>query len=284
MTAFVKNRWFQIFIIGLVLWGLADISLRFTQNVLFFPTTIVIGAFLIPIAFIAYFYQQDTQYDLDTHQGSIIPTLLMCGILGGLIGTLAAGTLESVTLTGNSLTSLFWVGPIEEFCKLIVPVAIYIIMRKRFRSEMDGLLFGVATGMAFAALESMGYELVALVTSRGGINALDETILIRGLLSPAGHAAWTGMITAALWRQRERTGKVFSPIVIVFYLIAAALHSLWDFASSASSYWTVIPSYVAIAGASLGLLIWRLRQARRGATKTRLEALARATPANAATP
>jgi RsiW-degrading membrane proteinase PrsW (M82 family) len=238
----------------------------------------MIGAFLIPIAFITYFYQQETQYDRDIHQGSILPTLLMCGLLGGLIGTLAAGSLEATTLKGNSLSSLAWVGPIEELCKLIVPVGIYIIMRNRFRSELDGLLFGIATGMTFAALETMGYELVALVGSQGSVNTLDQTILIRGLLSPAGHAAWTGMITAALWRQRERTGKAFSPIVIVFFLIAAGLHSLWDFATSASSYWVIIPSYIAIAGTSLGLLIWRLRQARRIATKTRMEALARATP------
>ena len=281
--SFVKNRWFQIFIIGLILWGLADVVLRFTQNVLFFPTVMMIGAFLIPIAFITYFYQEETFFDRGIHAGSILPTLLMCGLLGGLIGTLAAGSLESVTLTGNSLSSLTWVGPIEEFAKLIVPVAIYIVMRNRFRSELDGLLFGIATGMTFAALETMGYELIALVGSRGGINALDETILIRGLLSPAGHAAWTGMITAALWRQRERTGKAFSPIVIVFYLIAAALHSLWDFASSASSYWVVIPSYIAIAGTSLTLLIWRLRQARRVATIARTDALKRA-PAHAAAP
>lgn len=265
-------RWLQIFLTGLILWGLADLTLRFTNDVLYFPTIMVIGAFLIPVSFVAYFYQQENLFDRGAHQESILPVLLMCALLGGLIGTMAAGVLESKTLTSSALSSLAWVGIIEEAAKLIVPVAIYIIMRKRFRSELDGLLFGVASGMAFAALETMGYELVTLVKSQGDLNVLDETILLRGLLSPAGHAAWTGLITASLWRERERTGKAFNPLVIVFFLIAATLHALWDLAGSSNSLVVLIPSYIVIAGISLGLLIWRYRQARKAAIKTRLAA------------
>ncbi|MGD1119758.1 MAG: PrsW family intramembrane metalloprotease [Dehalococcoidales bacterium] len=260
--AFLRQRWLQILLIGIVLFALADASLRFSNDVLYFPTIMMIGAFLIPIVFIAFFYQQENLFDRNIHGSSIVPTLMLCALLGGLIGTLAAGSLESKTLTSNSLLTLTWVGPIEEFAKLIVPVAIFIIMRKRFRSELDGLLFGVAAGMTFAALETMGYELIALVSSRGNLNTLDETILIRGLLSPAGHAAWTGLITATLWRKRERTGKAFTPVVLVFFLVAAGLHSLWDYVSSFSSNFIIVPSYIAIALTSLTLLGWRLREAR----------------------
>lgn len=266
--AFVRQRWVQILVVGFILFALADLTLRFTNNILYFPTIMMIGAFLIPFAFIAFFYQQENRFDRNIHAGSILPTLMLCALLGGLIGTLAAGTLESKTLTGTSLLSLTWVGPIEEFAKLIVPIAVFVMMRNRFRSELDGLLFGVAAGMAFAALETMGYELVALVGSRGSLNTLDETILVRGLLSPAGHAAWTGLITATLWRERERTGKAFNPIVLIFFLVAAALHSLWDYVGSFSSWVTVVPSYIVIAGASLTLLIWRLREARHVAART----------------
>jgi RsiW-degrading membrane proteinase PrsW (M82 family) len=260
--ALMRIRWVQILVVGVILFALTDLTLRFTNDILYFPTIMMIGAFLIPVAFVAYFYQQENLFDRDIHTGNILPTLMLCALLGGLIGTLAAGTLESKTLSDTSLLSLTWVGPIEELAKLIVPIAIFIIMRNRFRSELDGLLFGVAAGMAFAALETMGYELVALVSSRGSLNTLDETILIRGLLSPAGHAAWTGLITASLWRGRELSGKVFNPMVLVFFLLAAALHSLWDYVSSFSNYYIVIPSYIVIAGVSLTLLIWRLRQAR----------------------
>ena len=182
---------------------------------------------------------------------------------GGLIGTFAAGTLEYTTLTNKSLLDLTWVGPIEEAAKLIVPLIVFFLVRDRFQTEMDGLLFGVATGMTFAALETMGYELVALVGSRGSLAVLNQTILIRGLLSPAGHAAWTGMVTATLWRERQRTGRSFTPVVFGFFLLAAALHSLWDYASASSNLFIVVPSYLAIGGVSLFLLFWRLKEARR---------------------
>lgn len=270
--ALIRSRWFQILVAGLILFGLADATLRISRNVLYFPTIMMIGAFLVPIAFVAYFYQEENIFDRAVHQGSILPTLLMCALLGGLIGTLAAGLLESKTLITDSPVNLLWVGPIEELAKLIVPVIIFFAMRKRFRSELDGILFGVAAGMTFAALETMGYELITLVTSLGNINVLDQTILIRGLLSPAGHAAWTGMITATLWRERERTGKALTWLVVLFFIIAAGLHSVWDYAGSASSLAVIIPSYIAIAGVSLTLLFWRLRKARHAAAKVKLTA------------
>lgn len=268
----MKQRWAQIFLGGLLLFALADITLRFTDNVNYFPTVMMLGAFLVPVAFVAYFLQQEAIFDRGSHAGSIVPTVIMCALLGGLIGTLAAGTLEYTTLNSSSLLSLAWVGPIEEFAKLLVPVALYVIMRNRFRSELDGLLLGVTAGMAFAALETMGYELVALVRSQGSINALDETILVRGILSPAGHAAWTGLITATLWRERQRTGRAFTLVTLAFFLIAAALHTLWDFASSASSLSVLVPAYLAISAVSLGLLVWRLRESRRRLAPERLVA------------
>jgi RsiW-degrading membrane proteinase PrsW (M82 family) len=257
-----KQRWLQIFIVGLILFALTDVTLRVTGNVNYFPTLMLIGAFLVPTAFIAYFYQQENIFDRHPSD-NILPAILLCALLGGLIGTVAAGLLEYITLTSSSLITLSWIGPIEEFAKLIGPVALYIIMRNRFRTELDGLLFGVTAGMAFAALETMGYELVALINSQGNINILDETILVRSLLSPAGHASWTGLITASLWRQRQSTGKAFTPVVFAFFLLAASLHTAWDFASFSNSLTILVPSYVAITTISLGLLIWRLQQSKR---------------------
>jgi protease PrsW len=263
MIRLLKQRWIQFLLVGLSLFVLTDITLRFTDNINYLTTVMMLGAFLVPISFVAYFYQQETLFNREPKAGSILPTMLLCALFGGLIGTLAAGTLEYTTISSPALINLAWVGPIEEFAKLIVPVALYIIMRNRFRSELDGLLFGVAAGMAFAALETMGYELVSLVSSQGNINALDETILLRGLLSPAGHASWTGLITATLWRERARTGKPITLTVVGFFLLVAALHSAWDLVSGSTTLLVLIPSYVVISGISLTLLVWRFREARR---------------------
>jgi len=257
----LRQLWVLIVAVGIVLFTIADLTLRLTNNVILFPTVMLIGTFLIPVAFTAYFYQQENLFDNGLHAGSILPTLLMCALFGGLIGALAASILESKFSSNNSLLSLMWVGPIEEFAKLIVPIAIFVIMRKRFRSEMDGLLFGVAAGMAFAVLESLGYEFITLINSHGSLLAVNDTILVRGLLSPMGHASWTGLITATIWHERERKRNIVALVVMGFFLISASLHSLWDFVSSLNNMTIIITSYIAIGGLSLGLLTWRVREA-----------------------
>jgi RsiW-degrading membrane proteinase PrsW (M82 family) len=87
------------------------------------------------------------------------------------------------------------VGLIEEAAKLVVPV---------------------------------GYAFVALIQSGGNVGAAEETLLIRGLLSPAGHAAWTGLACWGLWRFAiEPSGKRFLGFVGM-YALAVALHTAWD--------------------------------------------------------
>jgi protease PrsW len=156
---------------------------------------------------------------------------------------------------------LFIVGLIEETAKLIFPVIIFI--RGRYRSEADGLLFGVSCGMGFAALETMGYGLVSLLQTQGNMGTLQEVLLIRGLLSPVGHAAWTGLVCAVLWRQRAKTGKILQPVVFGVFLVAVVLHALWDIAGTSSNVTVNYLGYSAVGTVSLILLVLRLRDARK---------------------
>jgi len=160
---------------------------------------------------------------------------------------------------------LLMVGLVEESAKLIFPMVQYT--RWKYRSEADGLLFGVAAGMGFAALETMGYGLVTLIQSGGNVGALEQVLLIRGLLSPAGHAAWTGFVCAVMWRERGSKGRgLFSLPVIGAFILAILLHTLWDTVNSlggttAGGLIIVILGNVAIAAISLTLLIRRMREA-----------------------
>jgi hypothetical protein len=40
----------------------------------------------------------------------------------------------------------------------------------------------------------MGYGLAAFLNNNGSVGALEATLLVRGLVSPVGHAAWTGRV------------------------------------------------------------------------------------------
>lgn len=236
-------------------------ALRFTGNPNYFPTIILLGAFTVPIAFVVYFY------DHVRHQEISMTLLTTCFIVGGVIGLIAAGFIEYSTLQSLSVGSLFVIGLIEESVKLIFPVIMYIGWR--YRHEADGLLFGIAAGMGFAALETMGYGLVAFFQSQGDINALQQVLIIRGFLSPAGHAAWTGFVCAMLWRERERQGHIsINWKVIGAFVLAIILHAVWDIVNSLSGQTTaqfvmVIAGNVVIAGVSLFLVIRRYLEAKK---------------------
>ncbi len=157
------------------------------------------------------------------------------------------------------------IGVIEEGAKLILPLFFYFL--GRYRSEAAGIVLGVATAMGFAALETMGYGFTSLLASKGSLGVLDEVLLVRGLMSPAGHAAWTGLVCAVLWRERLKAGHaVFNWRVAGAFSSAAILHALWDtFASMRSAtlvgFVGIEAVSLLIALVSLTLLIRRVREA-----------------------
>jgi len=253
--------WLQILLIGILLFVATEQALRITGNPNFFPTVVLLGAFVVPVAFVVYFYEHVK------HREISLPLLTTCFIVGGVLGLIAAGFLEYGTLRGMSILGLFGVGLIEESVKLIFPVIMY--MGWRYRHEADGLLFGLAAGMGFAALETMGYGLVSFFQSKGDINVLQQVLLIRGFLSPAGHAAWTGFICAVLWRERERKGHIIiNWSVISAFILAIILHALWDIINSIGGQTTtqfiiVIFGNIIIAVASLTLMFRRYLEAKK---------------------
>jgi RsiW-degrading membrane proteinase PrsW (M82 family) len=258
---FIKSEWFRIFVVGILLFFAAEQALKLTGNPKFVPTVLILGAFVVPVSFVAFFYGQERAIDKLVQVEAPLRIVVVCFSVGGFIGVITAGLMEYETLTKLTISNLFIVGLIEESAKLIFPVAIYL--RSHYRSEADGLLFGVASGMGFAALEAMGYGLTSLMQSQGNVGILEETLLIRGLLSPVCHAAWTGLICATLWLQHERTGKLFNPSVIWVFVLAVVLHALWDIAGFFQRVFISYPGYVIIGGVSLMLLIRKLREARR---------------------
>lgn len=258
---FVNQRWFQVFLIGAILFFGTEQALRFTNNINFVPTVILIGAFLVPVTFVAYFYGQERTMDKKIHLEFPLPLIANSFLIGGVIGSVVAGFLEYSTLRTSNVLNLFGVAFIEEAAKLILPVVFFI--QARYRSEADGLLFGITCGMGFAALETMGYALIALLQTQGNLGALEQVLLVRGLLSPVGHAAWTGLICAVLWKQREKTGKGFQPIVIGAFILAVALHALWDIASTFNQVYLIYIGYVVVGAISFTLLVLRLRDAKR---------------------
>ena len=257
----LSQRWLQVLGGGVILFFAAEQGLKFTGNLNLIPTVILVGAFVVPMAFVSYFFSAERRMDRKIHGDISLPLVTTCFFVGGAIGVVAAGVLEYSTLSAMSVGTLLGVAIIEEAAKLIVPVLVFLF--SRYRSQADGLLFGVATGMGFAALETMGYGMVAFIKSQGDVGVLQEVLLVRGLVSPLGHAAWTGLVCSVLWGARQRTGRSLTSSVLTAFMAAVFLHAAWDIVGTFSSTALTYVGYAVIGGFSLALIIRQLSVARR---------------------
>ena len=140
-----------------------------TQNVNFFPSLLFVGAITVPVSVLVFVYQAAPLARVPTW------SLVFTAIVGGLIGVIAAGLLEYDTLHRLGALPMVLVAVIEEAAKLIITVILCLLWRPN--NPRGGLLIGIASGMGFATLETMGYGFQALLA--GGIAAVDDTLLLR---------------------------------------------------------------------------------------------------------
>jgi protease PrsW len=240
--------WLWILIAGVASYLLVLRTLVATQNLNFMPSLILLGSAVVPASVLTYAAFWEGRMLVSPG------TLTLTAVAGGIIGTVAAGTLEYDALHGLGALPMIMVGLIEEAAKLIVPLLLLIFSSSR--RGRDGVIIGVASGMGFATLETMGYGFSALLSS-GNLAEVDQTLLLRALLSPAGHVAWTGLTAAALWSipaARRKGVAVFRAAGV--FVAAVLLHAAWD---GFNNLWV----HVVVGGVSLIALLLTIRRAHR---------------------
>jgi RsiW-degrading membrane proteinase PrsW (M82 family) len=89
---------------------------------------------------------------------------------------------------------------------------------------MDGVIFGAAAGMGFAALETGMYALARIET----VGVLVGVLWFRALLSPFTHGTWTAITCATLWRERAGGWRHGGWRIAAALAAAILLHGLWD--------------------------------------------------------
>src|SRR5919108_263791 len=213
--------WRRVLGLGLVLWLACVAMLMLTQDILLVPTVILLGSFVVPVAAVVFFFEHDVSPTLRPR------TVVDAFLLGGLLGTFGAVSLEALLL-GSASVQFLGVGLIEEFAKLL---ALVVVARHLTRYTMrDGVVLGAAVGFGFGALESSGYAFASMLTRSGlSIPDLLQTEVIRGLLTPFGHGLWTGIAGGALFRAAGPAGRLrLTRSVVAAYLAVAVFHALWD--------------------------------------------------------
>jgi RsiW-degrading membrane proteinase PrsW (M82 family) len=229
-----------VLVVGFVLFDAVLRTLVTTQNPNLVPALILLGAAVVPAAFVTFVRARRIEFGIGGGAVALI------ALIGGVVGVVAAGTLEFDTLHRLGVMPMLAVGLIEEAAKLIAPAVVLVVTRHRHPG--DGLLAGVASGAGFAALETMGYAFVVLIQSGGDLSAVEGVLLLRGILSPAAHMAWSGLTAAALWRAADRSyqQRAVGGFLGVF-VVAVALHTAWDSIGTTAGF-------LVIALISLGLL------------------------------
>ncbi|GAA1839890.1 hypothetical protein GCM10009836_18900 [Pseudonocardia ailaonensis] len=252
VPAAMRHAWIAVLVVGAVLFVAVERTLVATQNPNFVPSAILLGAAVVPVAFLTFVYGRRLPYDVGTG------TVALAALVGGVIGTVVAGTLEYDAQHDLGVLPMIGVGLIEELSKLVVPAVLLLVVR-RYRTGPDGLLIGVASGAGFAALETMGYAFTTLLTSKGSITDTVDVLMLRGVMSPAGHMAWTGIAAAALYAAAEAgwTGRAFGRFALVF-VVAVGLHTAWDSVSSLVG--TAVVAVVSLV--ALGWTVHRMVHAR----------------------
>jgi RsiW-degrading membrane proteinase PrsW (M82 family) len=203
------------------------------HNTNLIPGMIMVGASAIPLAVVIFYFEMNAPRNISLHQ------VLRMLLLGGVVSLITS--LFGFNMFGQSLD---WLGAsqagiIEESGKLL---ALLLIAHKvKYKWTLNGLVFGGAVGAGFAAFESAGYafrsglnELTIQTLGFGtaNLNGVFDSILVRGLLTPGGHVAWTALVGAALWKVKgeqsfaltmlkdERFYRVFA--------LAVGLHMIWN--------------------------------------------------------
>ncbi len=251
-----RNAWLKVIATSAVLYVLLLVVLLLTGNSNLFPTLMMVGNFMVPVAYVAFIYER-------RHLSSLkMPAVSLAFLYGGLVGILAASFLEPFFITELNPGAILRIGFIEEFAKIL---GVLVIARHmRHDSEMDGLILGAASGMGFAALESNGYAFTAFLDSNGSISAAVAVTLIRGLFSPLGHGTWTAILSSVLFRESRLCDFRINMHVIGSYLLVSVLHAMWNglplivmFVLSEGLAVLITNAVVGIIGLAILWLLWR---------------------------
>jgi CRP-like cAMP-binding protein/RsiW-degrading membrane proteinase PrsW (M82 family) len=181
--------------------------------------TALVGSFLAPAVYLRYLWERDLLRTLTWKRLAGISAFIMClAVPAWLVECVVLGS------TSGRLVPSLVVGVVEETAILFGVV--WLLWRRPYRFELDGIVFGVAAAMAFAGIENMAY---AFLSGDSGFDL--STVWARFPLTFIGHPVFTGLICAAIWRSKGTGGPRLDWQVIGAWGLSVLLHGLWDWSS-----------------------------------------------------
>lgn len=188
-------------------------------NINFIPGLIMVGAFAVPFSTLIFFWEMNAPQNIAIYK--IVYVVLIGGILSMLVALVFYDILRHNI---NPIT----IGIVEELSKVLT--VIYFVRHKKYKYVLNGLLLGAAVGAGFAAFETAGYALRALLS--GNFQTLIFTILVRSFFAPGGHIAWAALTGAAICMvkgdKKFELNMLLKPKFVRTFIFVVLMHALWD--------------------------------------------------------
>lgn len=174
-------------------------------------------------------------------------------LVGGTFSLLLAYLIETGLLTmlfgeGGILSRPFWsLDPQDPDFQLVFMACIVaplveestkgwgiLFFRNRLSEIENGLVYGAAVGLGFAAFENILYEANAISV---GISMFIGTAIARALTSTALHASSSGLMGYGLSRRRLLKANGRKASWVPYFLMAVALHGTFNLLAIAGTVW-----------------------------------------------
>lgn len=213
---------FRIFALSLLVFIGFSVGVGQFGNPNCLPGLIIIGSFAIPLTVVIFYFEMNVPHNVSFYQ--VFRAILLGGIL-------------------SLIVTLFWNGIVESAIRLPLPgiieeigkasVLLLFARNLKYRWTLNGLLLGGAIGAGFAGFESAGYALQTLFSDHSDpVGAIQQSILLRGVLAPGGHVAWAALEGAALWKVKGDRPFTWAMVQDARFLrvlgLSMVLHTIWD--------------------------------------------------------
>jgi len=246
--------WSRILLVFVITFALLHLCCASFGNLNAYPGLMVIGAFMVPIAVLVFFFELNTPKNISFF--SVIKYFLIGGC-ASLVVTLMLNDFLEMDL--NPWLDATFTGIIEEVAKLAI-VAFIIWRNKNAKYALNGMLIGAAIGAGFAAFESAGFafnifmgDFLDTFNISSAYDEMIENIFLRAILAPGGHVIWAAMSGYAVMLVKGDkeldmsflNKKAFWKL----FWIPIVLHAIWDMPISIGSsiIGALLPIFVLIA-------------------------------------
>lgn len=206
------------------------------------PGMIVVGAFTVPLSTMILFLEMNAWKNVSLYK------LIQTFLVGGCASLVATLFLFSIVGAHElDFFGAFMTGIVEETGKVVI---VYWFLRRLGKlSILSGLLIGASVGAGFAAFESAGYALQPVIQffqnsgyyaaygqqldASAMMEAINQSIFLRGFLAPGGHVTWAAISGAALVIAAKAKGRIDTSLFtdgkfLRLFLIPVILHGTWD--------------------------------------------------------